>query len=450
MSCAATAEAQKKPVMVTCYNNACNMPGKEFNPAENHDTACLFHPGAPLFHEGYKGWTCCKKRVTCFDEWLDMKGCTEGPHNPVKPDKAQEVALSEREKAAKQGSQQAAQNTSSTNSPMVNLREEQRTTGDESAQKYIYAPPVEKEMEKLNNQRPDLNSAKKSLPIKTLASLKKQVEIATKKLAELRLNQELAKKDANSKNIKIAPGTLCCRNGCKATYPDMNNCVYHPGVEVFHEGVKYWSCCQRITSDFNAFLAQEGCTTADEHLWFDPNAKRKTNLRWDFFQQGNAITINFYAKAAILESFKCSLNAVSIEVYCKYEAGSQQFEFKTDFFDQIDLDNPANKVQIGGTKIEIKLVKKNLITWPAGQIWQNQENFAFKPSLVDENDDKKKQETKKESGATGSQAFGKNSDIVSKTTNFKISDITKANFKFGNKKIADDSGDESSDLGDYL
>ena len=108
----------------------------------------------------------CKKRVTCFDEWLDMKGCTEGPHNPVKPDKAQEVALSEREKAAKQGSQQAAQSTSSSNSPMVNLREEQRTTGDESTQKYIYAPPVEKEMEKLNKNPKTLLSKFQTLKTK--------------------------------------------------------------------------------------------------------------------------------------------------------------------------------------------------------------------------------------------------------------------------------------------
>ncbi len=29
---------------------------------------------------------------------------------------------------------------------------------------------------------------------------------------------------------------------------------------------KFWSCCQRRTSDFNEFQRQEGCSTGD-HLW---------------------------------------------------------------------------------------------------------------------------------------------------------------------------------------
>ena len=39
-----------------------------------------------------QGWSCCKKRVTDFGEFLAIPGCTAGPHNPnkseapVKPD----------------------------------------------------------------------------------------------------------------------------------------------------------------------------------------------------------------------------------------------------------------------------------------------------------------------------------------------------------------------------
>ena len=39
-----------------------------------------------------------------------------------------------------------------------------------------------------------------------------------------------------------------------------DECTYHPGYPVFHEGMKYWSCCQRKTSEFQDFLDQEGCT----------------------------------------------------------------------------------------------------------------------------------------------------------------------------------------------
>jgi len=35
----------------------------------------VFHPGAPIFHEGSKGYTCCKRRVLEFDEFMRIEGC---------------------------------------------------------------------------------------------------------------------------------------------------------------------------------------------------------------------------------------------------------------------------------------------------------------------------------------------------------------------------------------
>ena len=35
----------------------------------------MYHPGAPLFHEGSKGYTCCKRRVLEFDEFMKIEGC---------------------------------------------------------------------------------------------------------------------------------------------------------------------------------------------------------------------------------------------------------------------------------------------------------------------------------------------------------------------------------------
>ena len=37
--------------------------------------------GGPVFHDALKGWSCCKKRVTDFGEFLAMPGCTAGPHS---------------------------------------------------------------------------------------------------------------------------------------------------------------------------------------------------------------------------------------------------------------------------------------------------------------------------------------------------------------------------------
>jgi len=35
---------------------------------------------------------------------------------------------------------------------------------------------------------------------------------------------------------------------------------------MLHFRMKYWSCCQKKTSDFSNFLAQEGCEKG-KHLW---------------------------------------------------------------------------------------------------------------------------------------------------------------------------------------
>lgn len=46
--------------------------------------------------------------------------------------------------------------------------------------------------------------------------------------------------------------------------------------------MKYWSCCRRKTSDFNTFLAQEGCTTG-KHMWTKKDAVSSIFIRtyWD-------------------------------------------------------------------------------------------------------------------------------------------------------------------------
>ena len=74
-------------------------------------------------------------------------------------------------------------------------------------------------------------------------------------------------------------------------------CCYHPGVPIFHEGLKFWSCCQRKTTDFQSFLNQEGCDFG-YHKWKKESVslhmkKLKYNFfsHWfhiNFFQEGSA------------------------------------------------------------------------------------------------------------------------------------------------------------------
>lgn len=68
----------------------------------------------------------------------------------------------------------------------------------------------------------------------------------------------------------ILLGTICKNGGCSTSYEgpqtDEIICIYHSGMPVFHEGLKFWSCCQRKTTDFNTFLNQVGCERGT-HSW---------------------------------------------------------------------------------------------------------------------------------------------------------------------------------------
>jgi len=68
--------------LLLCYNKGC---GKRYKEEDNHESACVHHPGVPVFHDALKGWSCCKKRSTDFTDFLHIPGCTTGAHNPVKP-----------------------------------------------------------------------------------------------------------------------------------------------------------------------------------------------------------------------------------------------------------------------------------------------------------------------------------------------------------------------------
>lgn len=58
---------------VACRRRAC---GATYRGGDRESESCLHHPGAPIFHEGSKGWSCCKRRVLEFDQFMNIEGCT--------------------------------------------------------------------------------------------------------------------------------------------------------------------------------------------------------------------------------------------------------------------------------------------------------------------------------------------------------------------------------------
>jgi hypothetical protein len=63
----------------TCRRRGCEQTYSKAAGRENE--LCVHHPGQALFHEGSKGWTCCKRRVLEFDEFMKIEGCKTKPRH---------------------------------------------------------------------------------------------------------------------------------------------------------------------------------------------------------------------------------------------------------------------------------------------------------------------------------------------------------------------------------
>ncbi|KAK9447978.1 uncharacterized protein V1518DRAFT_419372 [Limtongia smithiae] len=63
------------PIGAKCKRNACSV---QFDGTNR--TGCVYHPGTAIFHDASKGWSCCKRRVLEFDEFLKIPGCKHGNH----------------------------------------------------------------------------------------------------------------------------------------------------------------------------------------------------------------------------------------------------------------------------------------------------------------------------------------------------------------------------------
>ena len=87
--------------------------------------------------------------------------------------------------------------------------------------------------------------------------------------------------DSDDPLLPIPAGTSCKRRGCSVISQSQTSsesgpqdeCVYHPGQALFHEGSKGWTCCKRRVLEFDEFMKIEGCKRKNRHLFI---GKRKT------------------------------------------------------------------------------------------------------------------------------------------------------------------------------
>ncbi|KAF1380823.1 hypothetical protein PFLUV_G00168000 [Perca fluviatilis] len=88
------AEKDKKESEAVMPGTRCKNPGCKtvYKGPETDTEVCTHHPGAPVFHEGYKYWNCCCIRTIDFNAFLDQKGCTTGKHRWVPKQDKKKVA----------------------------------------------------------------------------------------------------------------------------------------------------------------------------------------------------------------------------------------------------------------------------------------------------------------------------------------------------------------------
>ncbi|CEH13484.1 Zn2-binding protein Melusin/RAR1, contains CHORD domain [Ceraceosorus bombacis] len=75
-------EQQDPPNAVVSHGSTCKRLGcgvkhtRADGERKRQEEICTYHKGAPVFHEGSKGYSCCSKRVMDFNDFLSIKPCT--------------------------------------------------------------------------------------------------------------------------------------------------------------------------------------------------------------------------------------------------------------------------------------------------------------------------------------------------------------------------------------
>lgn len=310
--------------LLQCYNKGC---GIKFDPEENSDTSCQYHPGSPVFHDALKGWSCCSKRSSDFTEFLNFKGCTTGPHSNVKPPEPEKPKKDETD-----------------------------------SQEVIVVQAPKQRAPKPSNpaERPSPDEPMQRLKVTVAASLKTQLE-------KLKLEDQSQTEKTDSDSKEVAVGTQCTNNACNCSYagPESNEeeCLHHPGFPIFHEGMKYWSCCNRKTSDFDNFLKQEGCTTG-KHVWIKSKEQKaaEAQCRVDWHQTVPTVCVSIFAKMADPELSYFEVNRVCLKVMIVFGKGSV---FQKTFHLNERILPESSSVKMMGTKVEVNLKKEEQFSWPA-------------------------------------------------------------------------------------
>ncbi|KAL3524199.1 hypothetical protein ACH5RR_017033 [Cinchona calisaya] len=168
-----------------------------FSEDDNPDDSCTYHD-APIFHDGIKEWSCCKKRSHDFSSFLEIPGSIRTMLQARKLVQGVDGFL-----CSDHGSQGRDLNSKATNTVGVASSE------SDSPSQEFHPPPVKKIID---------------------------------------INQPLTCKNKG------------CGKAFKEKDNHDTACSYHPGSAVFHDRMRGWKCCDIHVKEFDEFMTIPPCT----------------------------------------------------------------------------------------------------------------------------------------------------------------------------------------------
>lgn len=288
-----------------CVHKGC---GKTYE-GESAADDCIYHPGPPVFHEGQKGWKCCKPRVLTFDEFLAIAPCTTGKHSDV----------------------------DDTTPPCV-------------ANDTILRPELLDEP--LPAPAPRLPTAQAATPRADAPAPPPE-------------------SDDDDSSIALQNGMICRRRTCGATFQggerDGERCVHHPGAPIFHEGSKGWSCCKRRVLEFDQFMNIEGCKTKARHLFVGSGKKsnqgeeKLETVRNDFYQTSTSVVASLFLKKIERSTAVIEFQPTQVKLDLR-TTDCKRYQTELPLFATIKPEE--SRFRILGTKLELTLAKADGASWP--------------------------------------------------------------------------------------
>ncbi|KAK7280049.1 hypothetical protein RJT34_25111 [Clitoria ternatea] len=215
---------EKTSIKARCQRLGCNAM---FSEDDNSDNSCQYHE-SPIFHDGIKEWSCCKKRSHDFSLFMEIPGCKTGKHTTEKqvitPVKKNTVAPP-------------------TVAPLTNASS--KDSCSRCRQGFFCS-----------------DHGSQSKPVNIVRD--KSVNVSGATCADSNSTVQAQAPKPPKKIVDINEPQVCKNKGCGQTFKEKDNhdtaCSYHPGPAIFHDRMRGWKCCDVHVKEFDEFMTIPPCT----------------------------------------------------------------------------------------------------------------------------------------------------------------------------------------------